>query len=651
MFLGSFFGYIMSFLDHFGSVESRWTTVTSGAGSVGVSDSNLEIARTNAADVAYAYYNIAALDITDDWLWVFAAKCDNAAGQRIMMNVVNTSTPGTSMTQANWNNNVRVALELEVNAGVYYATPSYWDTTPTRTRWDHGAQAWQTGAQDGVRIGLDNYVYIGLENDGTNERCRFLIWGQQSTGGYTVNQGYRLFTITNWVNWSSIETPQTDMYLMLGHPMNDPTGGDDLFIEFAKLADGDKIHGWVNQTDVNGGTWSIRHIWSYDYLLWVPESKSIALNVGSGGSWDDAHVQYPCVLEVDGTYYMFYEGHDGSKKQIGVATASSPNGAWVKDGSNPILPIDAGKSENDVSRPEVILDRGESDPTKRFKMLYATHDGSPPPGYINLATAPDPTGPWTRDAGNPVLTTGSAGEFDVTVLGDPNIMFKRNGTWEVWYSGEGETGWDRGAWRSGRATGSSLDSLTKDGFGERIEWQANGAQIASATVQGSRIVSMASTTGFIKDALVILDTDTTRDNFGLARIRKVNAGVSLELYNEMDMGGTAPSVRQQDRFESIYVTDIRNINGEMYFYCTAFKPWAQDVTSYEAFCESSLLLTHSGPDPSSQTPAIEIEGSPFIAHGYNDDQRSIENFTMIKDPIVPTLSAAVSVTVTVVVVT
>ena len=144
----------MSFFDHFTSIESRWTEVESGAGAVTQSGSTLNIARTNVNDVAYLYYNVGVLNTSDDWLWLISCKCDNAAGQRMMMNVVDTNTPGTSMAQADWNNNIRAAVELEVNTGVYYATPSYWDTTPTRTRWDHGDQAWQTGAQDGVRIGL-----------------------------------------------------------------------------------------------------------------------------------------------------------------------------------------------------------------------------------------------------------------------------------------------------------------------------------------------------------------------------------------------------------------------------------------------------------------------------------------------------------------
>ena len=62
---------------------------------------------------------------------------------------------------------------------------------------------------------------------------------------------------------------------------------------------------------------------SSDGINWT--KHGIVLDLGASGEWDDYYVSCPCVIkDDDGTYKMWYSGHDGSHIRIGYAIILLP---------------------------------------------------------------------------------------------------------------------------------------------------------------------------------------------------------------------------------------------------------------------------------------------------------------------------------------
>lgn len=115
-------------------------------------------------------------------------------------------------------------------------------------------------------------------------------------------------------------------------------------------------------------------------------------------SWDDAHVISPSVYKDGGTYYLFYEGNDSSRSQIGYATATSPLGPFTKV-ANPILsPLGTGFESDTVGTPAVT----KIDST--WYMFYHGYNGVN--DQLALAWS-DNLADWTRHPSNPILPNSS----------------------------------------------------------------------------------------------------------------------------------------------------------------------------------------------------------------------------------------------------
>jgi len=132
---------------------------------------------------------------------------------------------------------------------------------------------------------------------------------------------------------------------------------------------------------------------------------------GYGAAWDGGSIEAPKVVRGDKdtatdlpTYYMFYHaygtlnGKTGTR--IGVATSNSPLGPWTKYAGNPILDVGPPGSFDDliVALGDVMYVKEED----KWVMWYCGRSGERV--SIGLATAPAPTGPWTKYEGNPIIT-------------------------------------------------------------------------------------------------------------------------------------------------------------------------------------------------------------------------------------------------------
>jgi len=190
---------------------------------------------------------------------------------------------------------------------------------------------------------------------------------------------------------------------------------------------------------------------------WTPYSGNPVLSPEG----DEGLTSWGSVWKDGDTYHMFYSYSDsGNGRKIGHATSSDGKN-WTKDTDhNPILtPSGSGWDDGKVWDPAVWKEGST------WYMLYTGRDSAETADAIGLATASDPSGPWTKDSSNPVLE-GTSGEWDANTVENMNLM-KIGSTYYLWYNTLLGVGSDR---KTGLATSTDLINWTKDSnnpiFGE-----------------------------------------------------------------------------------------------------------------------------------------------------------------------------------------
>ncbi len=163
----------------------------------------------------------------------------------------------------------------------------------------------------------------------------------------------------------------------------------------------------------------------------TPYQGNPVLGFGSPGSWDAGWVAFGRTLLHNGTYYTFYAGSPDlmtTPEAIGYAT-SSDGISFTKYANNPVISGDStGFDAYFVSEPVPLFENNTW-------VLYYNARPAPPgePGpAIGRATAPDPSGPWTRGE-NPVLEKGNAGEWDAEFV-MPNSVIHTDTGYIMYYS-------------------------------------------------------------------------------------------------------------------------------------------------------------------------------------------------------------------------
>lgn len=145
------------------------------------------------------------------------------------------------------------------------------------------------------------------------------------------------------------------------------------------------------------------------------------------------------IVKVGSTYYAVYGSVNIAT--IGLASASSPAGPWTDLGS-----ILSGVSQaweyDGYSAPFILEDDG------LFYLYYSSKRNSDNAGAIGCAIASSITGPYTKYAGNPVLSPSAGSGWDSRLVGEPTLV-KVSGRYYL-----GFTAWD-----------SLADLREKVGFG------------------------------------------------------------------------------------------------------------------------------------------------------------------------------------------
>lgn len=191
---------------------------------------------------------------------------------------------------------------------------------------------------------------------------------------------------------------------------------------------------------------------------WTKYASNPVLDLGAGGTWDDAHLDYPFISFDGSTYKMWYSGYDGSNWRIGYAT-SSDGITWSKYGSNPVMDFGTGWENAGVWSPRIILDGST------YKMWYVGYNNS---NYrIGYATSSDGIS-WSKYGSNPVITVGAGGTWDDAHVAYSTVILDGS-TYKMWYAGH-----DGSTWKIGYATSSDGISWSKSGSNPVLSLGAGG---------------------------------------------------------------------------------------------------------------------------------------------------------------------------------
>lgn len=143
----------------------------------------------------------------------------------------------------------------------------------------------------------------------------------------------------------------------------------------------------------------------------------------------------PEIVKHEDTFYLVYSmvisgGATLPTNAIGLATCATIDGDYVDSGAPILAPAAAGAWDSRrVGEPSLLFHGGQ------WLLAYMGEDSDFAFGEsekIGIATAPTPTGPWTRAAGNPIIDFGASGEWDDEVVADPFLFFYEGYYW-IWY--------------------------------------------------------------------------------------------------------------------------------------------------------------------------------------------------------------------------
>ncbi len=188
-------------------------------------------------------------------------------------------------------------------------------------------------------------------------------------------------------------------------------------------------HLWYASRSEGSGS-RIGYATSPDGVNWTRHEANPVLEPGPEGSWDVRGVRPGAVLWINGEYRMWYTGANAAgTAQIGYAT--SPDGVeWTKHAGTPVLQAGGADWEAPgVYRPAVVFDG------TTYRMWY-TGAGSDGIHRVGFATSSDGVH-WTRDPGNPMLVPGEPGAWDASSVTQPAVVFDReSATYHLWYTGQ-----------------------------------------------------------------------------------------------------------------------------------------------------------------------------------------------------------------------
>jgi predicted GH43/DUF377 family glycosyl hydrolase len=164
---------------------------------------------------------------------------------------------------------------------------------------------------------------------------------------------------------------------------------------------------------------------------WVDDPGEPVLGPAEPGAWDDG-ARYPmAVIQIDGTFHLYYNGQRSGSGQLDatdVGHATSTDGvAWEIDPANPVLTRGSAGEWDDHALWGVAIIHDDSG----FRMWYSGVDMDSGVGRVGTATSSDGS-TWTKHTGNPIMDVGPTGSFDDELV-LPGTVILEGELYRMWY--------------------------------------------------------------------------------------------------------------------------------------------------------------------------------------------------------------------------
>lgn len=612
----------MSFFDHFpgAALDARWTSVTAGSGAVTVTDSYARLNSSGAdTDAAFIYYGT-KLDKTKSQLWMVCLSITSFSHSPL--HIINKATaPVAEAFDGAWS--PRMVMRVNCAFGNAF-TLERWTSGNVQQRWQPGSSTWATTATASITPAAAGDFYIfGFEFDADNGNSRWRMFAAHQTvaSGYTVNQGLRIFALTDWTNWSDTRAHGDGLWLVIGDPLNE-FWSSDTKVEWVRHGDDARQYMYTNAKDAFSGNYGLRTSWGYDGKFFVPKDRTTV---------DVADAKDPWCVYDGSTYHLFYRTMGTSPEaEIRRATSSSPEGPWTEQNT-----LASPGTDHEFWFPHVLYTPWETS-GREWQCVYADVNFSNNIVQLRLLTASTPGGTWT-DQGV-ILSEGGVGDDDEQGYG-AGVPIHRNGRYEIWGTPKGVvSGVDFVHMTGSLAYGPALDNLTKDGLPARIPPQ-DAVELIDADLNGNSI-TLSDTTGFEADQLVYLNQDNNADNWSGSRIRKVTSNTSLELYHAIKGFTTANGAKVlAGSAGNQQISDMVKVGDEWWVFIVIFNHARLEPTFTSFQEEQALLIVPSGQDLEDMDPSMySWIDSPVVMRGSWSNIRSNENSTLIHPATVQTFS-------------
>ena len=328
--------------------------------------------------------------------------------------------------------------------------------------------------------------------------------------------------------------------------------------------------------------------------VWTRYGLNPVIQVGAGGTWDDATVKDPCIIWDGSQFVVYFAGYDGTKYQIGRATASVYSGPYTKAGGNPVLTVGSGGAFDDagVNFPVVLYE--PADTGKEWKMWYGADEGTDQ--SIGYAYSTDGVS-WTKVG--QVVTKGAGGTWeDEDVL--PMAIYKDGATYNLFYGGR--QGTTNPKWQGGLVTFTDPEgTYTKDAgnpillarFGET---PLPSVSMTADTLDGSAIVTVTGTAWANEgEPVIIVDGDGIADA-ETHRVESIDSGTQITMDSPVTADfESSGGVLRSFLFNAVLPRSVLAVSGGYEMFGTPFQP-IEDLTAPSKLREGSFRWTASALD-------------------------------------------------------
>ena len=154
---------------------------------------------------------------------------------------------------------------------------------------------------------------------------------------------------------------------------------------------------------INSGFKDVKVEYSLDGQTWT--EPRVVLEVDKNIEWEKNNVNRPHVLNVDGTWYIWYTGQNRDTKRSALGLATGPDGLqWERLEANPVLEPAGGWEKASIMCPHVLYENG------KFRIWYSGGEMYEPDA-IGYAESEDGIH-WLHEPSNPVLRPTEGWESD-----------------------------------------------------------------------------------------------------------------------------------------------------------------------------------------------------------------------------------------------